>query len=180
MDIAQPAEGLVDERLEVCVGERLARTDDGVQVGLHEFLVEVDLIERPTRMRYVHIVQACDILVPTEMAQQLDLAQSALGQDALGEDIGHLLDRNAFPRAAVRRSGNTPIGTLPELFADLIAAVDQKGLVQNRVWRSLWRRGFERRGDGSGLRGGGRHGGRANKERDAVASGEKDVARAGC
>ena len=37
----------------------------------------------------------------SKVLQQLDLAQGALGQDLLAEDIGDLLDGNAFARRVV-------------------------------------------------------------------------------
>lgn len=37
----------------------------------------------------------------SEMLQELDFAQSALGQDLLAEDIGNLLDRDALIRLIV-------------------------------------------------------------------------------
>lgn len=37
----------------------------------------------------------------SEVLQQLDLTQSALGQDLLAENIGDFLDRDAFARLVV-------------------------------------------------------------------------------
>jgi hypothetical protein len=41
------------------------------------------------------------ISVAAEVLEQLDFAQGALGQDLLAEDIGDLLDGNAFARLVV-------------------------------------------------------------------------------
>ena len=41
------------------------------------------------------------VAVPAEMLEQLDLAQGALGEDLLAEDIGDLLDGDALVRLAV-------------------------------------------------------------------------------
>jgi len=38
------------------------------------------------------------------MLQQLNLSQRALGQDLFAEDVGDLLDGDAFARCVVRRS----------------------------------------------------------------------------
>jgi hypothetical protein len=39
VDVFETAEGLVEEGLEVGVGEGLAGADDGVEVGFHEFFL---------------------------------------------------------------------------------------------------------------------------------------------
>ena len=41
VDVFKPAQNLVDERLEMGVGQRLARPDDGCQIALHEFYIEI-------------------------------------------------------------------------------------------------------------------------------------------
>ena len=87
VDVLQATENLVDEGLEVGVGQRLARTNDGGKIALHELwsncqrsvlyscsalpnvlltLVQVGLIE-VVRSRNVHVVQACDVPMATEM-----------------------------------------------------------------------------------------------------------------
>jgi hypothetical protein len=62
VDVLETAESLVDERLEVRIAERLARADDCVQVGLHQLLVEVYLVEVAIGPEDdVHVVEACNL-----------------------------------------------------------------------------------------------------------------------
>ena len=58
-------------------------------------LVQVCFIE-VVRSGNVHVVQAGDVSVTTEVLQQLDFAQGALGQNLLGKDICDLLDSDAL------------------------------------------------------------------------------------
>ena len=154
VDVLQAAQNLVDEGLEVGVGEGLARADDGGQIALHELwgvlalfvggargivgggrrrgegcvrtLVEVALVE-VVRAGDVHVVETCDlgqsvykhykecktyVAVASKVLQQLDLAQGALGQDLLAEDIGDLLDGDALARPVVGRGAVWSISVL--------------------------------------------------------------------
>ena len=132
VNVFQATENLVDEGLEVGVGQRLARTNDGSKIALHELwrnyqqsilswystipknlltLVQVGLVE-VVRSRNVHVVQACDVPVTTEMLQQLDLAQGTLGKNLLGEDIGDFLDRHALPSLVVACGADDSVSAL--------------------------------------------------------------------
>lgn len=62
VDVFQTTKNLVDEGLEVGVGQGLAGADNGRQVALHELLVEVGLVEAAWP-RDVHIVQTSDLTV---------------------------------------------------------------------------------------------------------------------
>jgi hypothetical protein len=46
-------------------------------------------------------LQWCNGLHASEVLQQLDLTQRALGQDLLAEDVGHFLDGHALARLVV-------------------------------------------------------------------------------
>lgn len=84
VDILETAQDLVDEGLEVGVGERLARPNDGGQVALHELygvisnglwwgsgagrtLIEVAFVE-VIWSRNVHVVEACYLQANTQHA----------------------------------------------------------------------------------------------------------------
>jgi len=49
---------------------------------------------------------AAYVSVPAKVLQELDLAQRALGQDLLAENIGDFLDRDAFVRLVVDGSAD--------------------------------------------------------------------------
>jgi len=66
-----------------------------------------------------------------EMLQQLDLPQRPLGQNLLAEDIGHLLDRDTFPRLVVGGGADDAVGALAQLFGDGVALVDDEVLVED-------------------------------------------------
>ena len=75
VDGLEAAEDLVDEVLDVVVGERLLAVDDVVQVRVHQLEREVDvipLINRPGRRRH-DVAQVEDVLV-VEVLQQANLS----------------------------------------------------------------------------------------------------------
>jgi hypothetical protein len=51
MDVLQATQDLVDERLEVCICERLTRPDDGGQIAFHELCYYVSAVLRVWRKR---------------------------------------------------------------------------------------------------------------------------------
>jgi hypothetical protein len=85
----------------------------------------------------------------SEMLEELDLSQRTLCQDLLAENIGHLLDRNAFLGLGIRRgtaeiiesgyalSGkcdslpDNTISTLPKFLCDGVSLVDDEVLVED-------------------------------------------------
>lgn len=101
----------------------------------------------------------------SEVLQQLDLAQCALGQDLLAEDVGDLFDGHALARLVVGSRtvhmhqhpvcslpllGVLPdnaIGALSQLLCHIVALVDYEFLVEDlehlavREIRHGWRRG---------------------------------------
>lgn len=60
VDVFETAEDLVDEGLEVGVGERLAGADDGCEVALHQLLIKVCLVEVVWSWD-VHVVETCNL-----------------------------------------------------------------------------------------------------------------------
>lgn len=60
------------------------------------------LLFRRTTPRWYRAGWVAYVTVSPEMLEELDLAQSALGKDLLAEDIGDLLDGDAFVGLAVR------------------------------------------------------------------------------
>ena len=79
------AEGLVDEELGVPVGELLAGAQDGAEIGLHEVHDDEEAVEVDGGRRE-EVAQSADVGV-VEVGEQLDLAEDALGEDELLEDL---------------------------------------------------------------------------------------------
>lgn len=108
VDVLQSAENLVDERLEMSVGQVLSGTDNGGKITLHQLCLslllilllssgiqhtfgDINLIEVPRRGD-IHRLQVRDIAVSTEMLQQFNLPQRSLSEDLLAEHIRNLLN----------------------------------------------------------------------------------------
>ena len=112
VDVLEAAEDLVHEVLEMLLRQRLARADDAVQVALHEVGDDVRVREILGVGRHGADVQDLDhVLVRVEVAQQLDLAQNALGIDQVREHVGYLLDGHLLPRHGVERGAHHAVGT---------------------------------------------------------------------
>jgi len=63
VDVFETAENLVDEGLEVGVGQGLATADDGGQITFHQFFVEVDLVVAAGAAGDVHVEETCDLVM---------------------------------------------------------------------------------------------------------------------
>ena len=100
VEVLDAAQYLVEEELDVVLGEHLRTGDDLVQVGLHELGENVDLVEEVGHGRLEHVDRVQDVVV-LEHAEHLDLAEDALGRDDRLEDVGHLFERHATTRARI-------------------------------------------------------------------------------
>jgi hypothetical protein len=67
----------------------------------------------------------------SEVLQQLDLAQRALGQNLLAKNIGDLLDGDAFCGMDVGRGADNAVGALAKLLGHIVALVDDEFLVED-------------------------------------------------
>ena len=132
VDVLEPAQDLVDEGLVVGVGEGLSGSDDGVEIGLHQLLVQVELVVG-LRVDDVHVVEAGDVFVVAKVLEELDLAQGALGEDLLAKDVGDLFDGDRLAAVACRVAcrHHQAISTLTELFRDGEVVLDDKRLSVN-------------------------------------------------
>ena len=63
----QSAQDLVDKVLDVVVAEFLAGVDDAVEVGLHEFGDDVDVVVAGAALRLQDVEQPHDVVVPEEL-----------------------------------------------------------------------------------------------------------------
>ena len=61
VDVLETAEDLVDEGLEVGVGQGLATADNGSQITFHQLLVQVDLVVAARTAGDVHVEKTCDL-----------------------------------------------------------------------------------------------------------------------
>ena len=72
------------------------------------------------------------VSVAAEVLQKLDLAQRALGENLLAEDIGDLLDGDALAGAiVVVRRADDAVCALAQLFGDGVAFVNDEVLVED-------------------------------------------------
>ena len=70
VDVLQTAEGLVNERLEVRICQRLTAADDGRQIAVHQLFIQEDLIVVASTFGNVHIEKTYDL-----QAYQLKLSR---------------------------------------------------------------------------------------------------------
>lgn len=102
-----------------------------MQISLHQLFIEVDLVEVAIRLEdNIHIVEACDVLVATEVVKKSDLSKASFGKDPLGVDVGYFLDRAALTRSAMSSCDDATVCTLTKFLDVLILRVDDKGRVE--------------------------------------------------
>ena len=82
---------LVHEELEVVVCKRLRRSNDLMQVGVHELVDNIDVFEVLRIGREQKVPHANDVLM-LQMSQQLDFTQGAPGVCQVFEGVLDLLD----------------------------------------------------------------------------------------
>ena len=124
VDVLEPAEDLVCEVADVVVAESLRRPDDAVQIGIHQVCDDEDVLELPLPFwRLDDVLDADDVLVATEMAQQAQLPQQQLALLLILDRILDLLHCNLQASALVLCSDNHPVRALPELLDDLILPI---------------------------------------------------------
>ena len=96
----------------------------------HLTFIQVRLIE-VVRSRDVHVIQAGDIPVSSEVLQQLDFTQRSLRQDLLGEYIGHLLDCDTLAGLVVGGCADDTVRALSQLFGNRVALVHYEVLIKD-------------------------------------------------
>ena len=112
VDILEATKGLVDEVLDVVVGELLGRLDDLVEVSVHELVHEVEVGKGGVGFG-THDVEEADEVLVAEVPQELHLAKGATGVDSIGERCGNLLDGDAVATLGVFGGNNYTIRALP-------------------------------------------------------------------
>ena len=121
VDVLETAEDLVNKILEVAVGELLVRADDLVQVRLHELLDHVDLVEVVALAELEDLVHARDVFVARKVAQKLDLAQRALGQDLSVKDLADPLHGDILAGLDVGARAHRAVRAAPQVALELVA-----------------------------------------------------------
>ena len=116
----EPAQDLVDEVLDVVVGERLLRVDDVVQVGVEQLGHEVDILPvlDPASVGHHDVLEAKHVLV-LEVLQQPHLPQHPLAVDRVLEGVadlldGHLRNRSTEPARNARWDGACSTASAPD------------------------------------------------------------------
>ena len=89
-------EELIDEELDVVVGQGLRRLDDTAQVRLHKLAYDVEVTEPVPMQGLEDGLQVNDILVP-QQPEEADFAQSPLCVHGMLEGVANLLDRHPLP-----------------------------------------------------------------------------------
>ena len=110
VDELEPAEDLVDEVLAVVVREALVGADDLVEVGVHELVDHVDVLELLPGGRRQDVLERDHVLVG-EVLKELDLPERPLGVHDVLKRLADLLDGDLLVCLHVpRRAGGKAEG----------------------------------------------------------------------
>mmetsp|Transcript_42244 Transcript_42244/g.90136 ORF Transcript_42244/g.90136 Transcript_42244/m.90136 type:complete len:270 (+) Transcript_42244:701-1510(+) len=120
VDGVDTTQDLVEEVLEVLVGERLLRVDDVVQVGVHQLRDEVHVLPAVLATRRWQDVHQAKHVVVLEVAQDLNLAEEPFAVDGVLEGLGYLLDRHWLGSLDVAAGRDQPVCPLPHHLAHRI------------------------------------------------------------
>lgn len=138
VDVLETAKRLIHKALEMSIRERLSGTNNSVKVCLHELFVEVYFVKDSIRLKdNVHIIEASNILVATEVVEELDFSETSLGEDFLGTDIRNLFDRAALSGTPVLCSDDETVGALSEFLVERIILIDDERLLERSEGVSL-------------------------------------------
>lgn len=95
MDELEASQHLVDKVLEMLIRQRLCASDDLVEIAFIELCDNIKGIKVFCLWWPRHNVDDLDnVVVPSQVSQELDLAQDALRIDEVGKHLGDALDRN--------------------------------------------------------------------------------------
>jgi len=107
---------IVEEVLEVLLGERLLGVDDVVQVGVHQLRDDVHVLPRPLALDGRQDVHQPQHVVVPKVAQDFDLAQQPLAVDDVLKRLGDLLDGDRLVGLDVAAGGDQAVGALAHGF----------------------------------------------------------------
>eukprot|EP00612_Vaucheria_litorea_P005097 CAMPEP_0171459654 /NCGR_PEP_ID=MMETSP0945-20130129/4849_1 /TAXON_ID=109269 /ORGANISM="Vaucheria litorea, Strain CCMP2940" /LENGTH=145 /DNA_ID=CAMNT_0011985711 /DNA_START=817 /DNA_END=1254 /DNA_ORIENTATION=+ len=132
MYVLQASQNLVEEVLEMLVGEGLSAGNDAVHVALHEIRDDVDVTEVSGVMRQTHNIGDVDyVLVSIEVPQKLDFPQNSLRVGQIAEHIADLFDRDFSAFLCVVGRTNETVGTVSDGFEIFVTGIDVKCLAAN-------------------------------------------------
>ena len=117
---------LVHEVLDVLVAEVLSGVDHPVQVCFHQVCDDVDVLVARAARGPLHVHQTYDVLV-VEKSEQLDLTEDTLRVDQVLEGLWHLFYRHLRVGLAVIRTYYHTVGTVADLFDELVGIVYCEG-----------------------------------------------------
>ena len=171
VQVLESPQDLIQEVLHVLVAQRLLACYDGVQVAAHQlahhvYVVELLEADGPHHAQYVHYVGVA------EAAQQLHLAEGALGLHEVVERFGDLLNGHLLAAAHVQRAAHHSVRAVPDGTDQTVNALNVEPHAAHHVRRvrgsSIGRRVGRarcccRRRWESGVRRGGRGGGESGR-----------------
>jgi hypothetical protein len=134
---------LVDKILTVVVRQGLGRPDYLMQVRVHQFIHNVQVVEGPSPQRLHDVFDSNDVLM-IEMPKQPDFSQRPARIGGILECIANFLDSNLFPSLHIPSRAHNPVSALPNRFYWLILCIDlkerspQHELVLPRGAGTLW------------------------------------------
>jgi hypothetical protein len=121
MDVLERTEKLVKEKLVMLRCEIIIRSDDLMEIRLHELENNIYILELPPR-RGEHYVLDLYYVRMTEQPKELDLTEDACGIRHVLKHIIDLLNRNPLTGAGIYCSSNYSITPLANDFLDLVLA----------------------------------------------------------
>lgn len=116
---------LKDEVLAMFVGQRLRGLDDLVQIGVHELVNQVHILEASAVDRQHHILQGNHILM-LDVPQELELPQGPQRVDPVLEHVVDLLDRDLLVRLPIDRRAHHAVRSFPDGLDGYILGVHLK------------------------------------------------------
>lgn len=121
MDVLESTEKLVKEKLVMLCCEVIIRSDDLMEIRLHELENNIYILELPPR-RGEHYVLDLYYVRMAEQPKELDLTEDARGIRYVLKHIIDLLNRNPLTGAGIYCSSNYSITPLANDFLDLVLA----------------------------------------------------------
>lgn len=112
VDVLDAAEELVEEELDVQVAERLAASHDLMEIRLHGFHVEVNLVVPVPNI--VQINQPRQVLMFSKVSQQRDLTERPACQDGFVEYSRDALDGDGLPGHRVLNGNDKAVCSLSQ------------------------------------------------------------------
>ena len=130
VDVLQRPQHLVDEVLDVIQTQALLGVDYPVQVRLHQFAHDVNVVEIIDVPHHGghHVDDADDVLV-LEMLEEFNLAEDALGVDLVLECLGYHLDCHVGVQVRVVGRDDDAVCTRSDDTREGVLGIDGEGVI---------------------------------------------------